>query len=73
MAVVTVRKSDKSGSEIPEGSGARVRLEWYDGEKVALRADLTDAEAKSLIKTYGLNEVEPRPTRAGERRIRLTQ
>lgn len=71
MAVVQVRKSDKSGAEIPEGTGARVRLEWYDGKRTAHRADLTDAEATKLIKDFGFNEVEPRPERRGETRIRL--
>lgn len=71
MALTQVRKSDKSGAEIPEGTGARIRLEYYDGETLAHRADLTTAEAAELIEAYGLQEVEPRPYRAGERRVRL--
>lgn len=71
MALVQVRRSDKSGVEIPEGTGARIRLEFYDGERIAHRADMTDAEAQELIEQFGLKEVEPRPSRAGERRLRL--
>lgn len=73
MALVQVRKSDASGAEIPEGTGVRVRLEWYAPDKVASRADLTDEEALELIERYGLAEVETRPERQGERRIRLKQ
>ncbi|MGZ6662706.1 MAG: hypothetical protein ACXVHL_35885 [Solirubrobacteraceae bacterium] len=70
MALMQVRKSDKSGQEIQPDTGARLRLEYYDGS-VARRADLTDAEAAELVKRYGLKEVETRPQRRGERRIRL--
>lgn len=71
MAVksVTVRVSDKSGAEMPPGTGARVRVMFY-GEGVDMRADLTDAEVAKLIREYKLTEVETRPTRAGERRRR---
>ncbi len=71
MSIVQVRKSDKSGAEIAEGTGARVRVEYYDGERTAVRADLTDEETDRLIKEYGLYEVEPRPGRRGEKRVRL--
>lgn len=73
MALVTLRKSDASGTEIPEGTGARVRIEWYDADRVAYRADLTDEEADKLISNFGLTEVETRPERRGQRHIRLTQ
>lgn len=65
MALVQVRQSDKSGAEIPASTGARVRIEFYDGERLARRADLTDDEAATLIEEYGLKEVEPRPERRG--------
>ena len=71
MALVQIRRSDKSGAEIPENSGARIRIEFYDGKTVARRADLTEKEAAELIKTYGMKEIEPRPERRGERRLRL--
>ena len=70
MALVQIRKSDKSGQEIQPETGARIRLEYYDGS-VARRADLTSEEAAELVKRYGLKEVEARPDRRGERRIRL--
>ena len=73
MALMQVRKSDKSGEEIPENTGARIRIEYYDGKTVARRADLTDAEAAKLVKEFGLVEVETRPDRRGERRVRLTR
>lgn len=60
--------SDKSGAQIPAGTGGRVRILFYDENRVDMRADLTDKELKSLIDEYGLKEVEPRT----ERRKRLT-
>lgn len=49
MAVETIRKSDASGDEIPEGTGARIRVVWHDPERVDLRADLTDEEVERLL------------------------
>lgn len=60
--------SDKSGDQIPAGTGGRVRILFNDGSKIDMRADLTDKELKSLISEYGLKEVEPRT----ERRKRMT-
>lgn len=65
MALVQVRQSDKSGDEIPASTGARVRIEFYDGSRLARRADLTDEEADELVEAFGLKEVEPRPERRG--------
>ena len=64
MAVETVqvRRSDKSGQEIPAGTGGRVRVMFND-DRVDLRADLTDAEITKLVKEYKLVEVVIRPTR----------
>ena len=69
MAIVQVKKSDVSGEEIPEGTGARIRVMFNDPDKLDLRADLTDAEVAQLLPFA--QEVEPRPSRRGERRIRL--
>ena len=60
MALVQARKSDKSGLMIPEGTGARVRIEFNDG-RVARRADLTDEEVQKLLPFA--KEVETRPNR----------
>jgi hypothetical protein len=61
MALVQVRKSDKSGSEIPESTGARIRVIFNDGSKTDLRADLTDEEVKKILPFA--KPVEERPAR----------
>jgi hypothetical protein len=48
MARKTVLVSDRSGREIPEGKGARVRITFVDARKGAHELDLTDEEAMSL-------------------------
>jgi hypothetical protein len=63
--------SSLSNKEIPEGTGARVRIMFTDGTKVDMRADLTDAEAMKLAKEIKAERVNPRPERRGERRVRL--
>ena len=60
--------SDKSGKEIPRGTGGRVRLLFNDQDKVDMRADLTDEEIEKLVREYKLKEVQPRE----HRRKRLT-
>lgn len=68
MALETVRRSDLSGNEIPAGTGARVRVMFYD-DRPDQRADLTDAEVKKLL---GFTKaVETRPARRGEKRVRI--
>jgi hypothetical protein len=62
MAVVQIRRSDKSGEEIPEGTGARVRVMFAD-DRDDLRADLTDEEVRELLPFA--QEVRTRPTRRG--------
>ena len=69
MALATVRKSDKSGDLIPEGTGARVRVMFYDDARPDRRADLTDAEVEKLLPWA--QEVKTRPERRGEKRLRL--
>lgn len=71
MAVKQMRFSDKSGGAIEPGTGARVRVMFYADDRPDMRADLTDAEVEDLVKRYKLSEVETRPTRAGERRVRV--
>jgi len=48
VAKKTIRVSDKSGEEIPEGKGATVRITFADARKGARELDLTDAEAEKL-------------------------
>lgn len=59
MAVETIRKSDASGDEIPEGTGARIRVLFNDPKRVDLRADLTDDEVARLMPWA--KPVQPRP------------
>jgi hypothetical protein len=48
MAKRTVRVSDQSGEEIPEGKGAIVRITFADARRGSKELDLTDAEAERL-------------------------
>ena len=48
VARKTIRVSDRSGQEIPEGKGATVRITFADARKGVRELDLTDAEAESL-------------------------
>ena len=48
MARRTIRVSDMSGEEIPDGKGATVRITFADARKGARELDLTDAEAEKL-------------------------
>ena len=48
MARKTVRVSDMSGDEIPEGKGATVRITFRDARKGVRELDLTDPEAEKL-------------------------
>lgn len=48
MARKTIRVSDMSGEEIPDGKGAAVRITFADARKGARELDLTDAEAEKL-------------------------
>jgi hypothetical protein len=48
MARRTVRVSDMSGDEIPEGKGATVRVTFADARKGSRELDITDAEAEKL-------------------------
>lgn len=61
MALVQARQSDLSGALIPPGSGARVRIEFYDGTTTARRCDLTNEEVQELLPFA--TEVEVRPER----------
>ncbi|HZE28696.1 MAG TPA: hypothetical protein VE055_01255 [Gaiellaceae bacterium] len=40
--------SDQSGSEIPDGKGATVRITFADARKAVRELDLTDTEAERL-------------------------
>jgi hypothetical protein len=48
MARKTIRVSDMSGAEIPEGKGATVRITFAEARKGVKELDLTDAEAEKL-------------------------
>jgi len=48
MAKKTVRVSDQSGDEIPDGKDATVRITFADARKGVRELDLTDAEADRL-------------------------
>ena len=48
MATKTVRVSDMSGEEIPEGKGATLRITFRDARKGVRELDLTDVEAEKL-------------------------
>jgi hypothetical protein len=63
MPVRTVRISNLSGAVIPDGTGARVRVMWANGQRLDMRMDLTDEEAAKLAKAYKADEVDPRPDR----------
>lgn len=71
MARGTVLWSDKSGEQIAPNTGARVRVMFYDEGRVDMRADLTDDEVAKLVKDYKFKDVEARPQRRGEKRVRL--
>lgn len=51
MAKKTVRVSDLSGQEIPEGKGATVRITFADARKGVIELDITDAEAEEIGKS----------------------
>ena len=48
MARKTIRISDQSGEEIPDGKGAALRITFADARKGVRELDLTDAEADKL-------------------------
>jgi hypothetical protein len=48
MAKRTIRVSDQSGAEIPEGKGAVVRITFADARRGVRELDLTDEEAERL-------------------------
>ena len=48
MARKTVRGSDISGEEIPDGKGAVVRITFSDARRGSRELDVTDAEAEKL-------------------------
>jgi hypothetical protein len=48
MARKTIRVSDMSGQEIPEGRGATVRITFADARRGSRELDVTDGEAEKL-------------------------
>lgn len=48
MARKTIRVSDMSGAEIPEGKGATIRITFADARRGVRELDVTDTEAENL-------------------------
>ena len=48
LAKKTIRVSDISGAEIPDGKGATIRITFADARKGVRELDVTDAEAEKL-------------------------
>jgi len=48
MARKEVFVSDKSGAEIPEGTGATITVKFHDARKGSKVLDVTDSEADEL-------------------------
>jgi len=48
MAKKTIRISDISGVEIPDGKGATIRITFADARKGVRQLDVTEAEAEKL-------------------------
>lgn len=48
MARRTIRVSDLSGEEIPNGKGATIRISYEDARKGVRELDVTDTEAEKL-------------------------
>jgi len=48
MAKREVFVSDRSGHEIPEGTGASVTIRFHDAKKGVRVLDITDSEAEEL-------------------------
>lgn len=66
MSLTTVRVSDKSGEPIPPGTGARVRVMFYD-DRPDRRADLTDEEVERLLDFTHEVEIRPHARRSRSR------
>jgi len=48
VAKRTIRVSDISGAELPDGKGAVVRITFADARKGVRELDVTDAEAEKM-------------------------
>lgn len=48
MAKKTIRVSDMSGTEIPDGKGATIRITYADQRKGVRELDVTDADVEKL-------------------------
>ena len=57
MPLKTIRISSKSGEVIPDGTGARVRVMFYDDSRPDQRADLSDEEVAEILLPF-TEEVE---------------
>lgn len=52
--------SDKTGTEIPDGDGATMRITFDDGRRQSLEADLTVQEAHELAESLNARSVARR-------------
>lgn len=50
MAKRTIRVSDHSGKEIPEGKGAVLRVTFRDARKSSMEMDVLDEEVTEIVK-----------------------
>jgi hypothetical protein len=48
LAKKTIRISDMSGTEIPDGKGATIRILFADARRGSRELDVTDEEAEKL-------------------------
>jgi len=58
-----IRVSDQSGRELPEGSGATIRITFADARKGAREADATDEEAAAIADRIRARKVARRGRR----------
>ncbi len=49
MARKTVLVSDQSGTVVPDGKGAKLRITYPDARRGSHEADLTDEEAAAIV------------------------
>jgi hypothetical protein len=49
MAKKTVLVSDQSGTVVPDGKGAKLRITYTDARRGLQEADLTDDEAQAIV------------------------
>jgi hypothetical protein len=71
MAKKTILVSDLSGERIPDGSGATVRIIFFDRRRGVRVLDVTDAEAETLAAPTSISRTRSKP--AGTRKATLEE